>query len=82
MFGWTIIRKKELKRLERQDRVVRTLWNVHRWFSGWRDLDVIWDYVLNDDIYFGDISSCREKYAKERGTDVYGRVKDPQDEKD
>lgn len=74
MFGWTLIRKSELKDLQKCQIQISTLVQVHRWFSGWRDLDIIWDYIFAE-TYFGSIGSAREKYAKARGTDEYGQVK-------
>ena len=75
MFGLSIVRTEELNRLKKNDRRIQTLMHVHRWFAGWRDLDIIWDYILSG-TYFGGISSCRSKYAEARGTDEYGKPND------
>jgi len=72
MLGLTIIRKSTLETLKRQDVRVMMVIQCQRWFSGWMDLDIIWDYIMSE-TYFGDISSCRAKYAKARGTDEYGK---------
>jgi hypothetical protein len=74
LFGWTIIRKSELEQLESQGRIVSRLIQVHRWFSGWKDLDIIWAYLFNPQT---DISPVRDDYAKARGTDCYGKVSAP-----
>lgn len=72
MFGWTLIRKSELKELRRSHQRVSTLVQVRDWFSGWKDLEIIWDYVLSE-FYPGTIDSCRSRYADARGTDQYGQ---------
>lgn len=74
IFGYTLISKERLEKLERSDRQIQTIWNIHRWFAGWKDLDIIWDYVFAE-TYFGDISTARAKYAEARETDVYGKRK-------
>jgi hypothetical protein len=71
MFGYTIVRKDYLERLERNHTKLRKLVYVTSWFSGWRDLKIIWDYVFTE-TYYGGIESCRREYAKSRGTDEYG----------
>lgn len=76
MFGWTLIREAELKEYRRCAAITQTVLQCHRWFSGWKDLDIIWDYVLgNRDI--GGIWETREEYAVARGTDAYGRPATP-----
>jgi hypothetical protein len=70
MLGWSLVRTKELEYL-RQNRVCRQrVVNLHRWFSGWKDLDIIWDYIFEGR---GFVDQVREQYAKARGTDVYGQ---------
>ena len=73
MFGWKIIRDEEYQILKRSYFVSQKVINCRRWFSGWKDLDIIWEYLLSE-TYFGSIDSCRDKYAKARKTDVYGKV--------
>lgn len=58
---------------KRHKEIVDSLAMVHRWFSGFRDLDIIWDYVYGK--RDGSIDSVRYDYAKARGTDVYGKPK-------
>jgi hypothetical protein len=70
LFRWTIIPKKELERLRHFEAKAARFWEVHRWFSGWKDLNIIWEYIFND-TYFGGIEEARKKYAEARDTDVY-----------
>ena len=60
MFGWALIRSKELKEYERRSRIYMSLIYVRDWFSGWSDLRVIWDYVFSD-TYYGSIDSARRR---------------------
>ena len=73
MFGWKIIRDEEYRILKRSYFVSQRVVNCQRWFSGWKDLDIIWEYILSEN-YFGNVGSCRDKYAKARKTDAYGKV--------
>jgi len=72
MFGYTIICNKELAALKRTQTKTQKFWLVHRWFAGWKDLDIIWDYLIKDTNY-GGIEQARKNYASARKTDVYGR---------
>lgn len=73
-FGYVLIRKEEFDEYRRaycvKDRVVQ----CRSWFSGWKDLDVIFDYLLKES-YFGGIDSARDEYAEKRGTNRYGGPK-------
>jgi hypothetical protein len=73
IFGFVIVRKDTFKLFEKywyeHDRIIE----CHRWFSGWEDLDVIWDYLLGKN--FAHVGDAREKYADKRKTDVYGDKK-------
>lgn len=73
MFGYRfiVIHKDDWKDIERAVYIKNRLVEVHLWFSGWRDLEIIWDYVFAE-TYFGSIGSARSKYAEARGTDDYG----------
>jgi len=71
MFGFTIISKQRLAELERHQVKMQKFWQVHRWFSGWKDLDIIWDYLIQD-TNFGGIERARKDYAAARKTDEYG----------
>jgi len=62
---------KNRKEFERLATKYQKLIKCQRWFSGWKDLDIIWKYIL-DDINFGGIEKAREDYAKARNTDEYG----------
>ena len=71
IFGWVLIRKEELEEYQKAYHVKNRLIECHRWFSGWKDLDIIWDYLFKES-YFGGIDAAREDYAKKRGTNRYG----------
>ena len=73
MFGFSLIRTDRLKELEKIDVKYSKIHQLYRWFSGWQDLDIIWDYI-KPDTYFGGIDECRKKYAKARNTNVYGKA--------
>lgn len=81
IFGFTIVSTKRLKQLELYEVKVQKFWQVHRWFAGWRDLDVIWRYLIAD-TNFGGIERAREDYAKARGTDCYGKPAAPKEKGD
>lgn len=68
-FGYVLIKKSELEKHELRH---IKLSEVYRWFSGWKDLDIIWEYIFKNK---KDISNCRAEYAEARGTDVYGQNK-------
>lgn len=71
MFGYTLIKKAELEAYQKGYFVKLKVLECHRWFSGWKDLDVIWDYLLGKG--FGGVDYTRMMYAKERKTDEYGK---------
>jgi len=71
MFGFTVISKKRLKNLEYCKMKTQKFLLVHRWFAGWKDLDIIWRY-LTDDTNHGGIEQARKNYAEARRTDEYG----------
>lgn len=73
-FKLKIINKETYAYFEKASVTHQSVIQCHRWFSGWKDLDIIWDYILSE-TYFGSISSCRDKYAIARGTDEYGNKK-------
>lgn len=79
MFGYTIIKKSHLKELHRIEIKYTKVHSLYRWFSGWTDLDIIWDYIYQDS-YTGGIREARLKYARSRNTDEYG--KDTHDDQD
>ena len=66
-------------RAARNEEIIASLAAVYRWFSGFRDLDIIWDYIYGK--RGGSIDLLRSDYAKLRNTDVYGKsLKDDQDQ--
>ena len=74
MFGWTLIKKKELAEWQRFYMTHQKAVQCHRWFSGWKDLDIIWDYLLEFP-YHCSIEDARNQYAKARNTNEYGDSK-------
>lgn len=74
MFGFSIIRTSTLKEYEAAYVKFSKVHELYRWFAGWSDLDIIWDYIYRD-TYFGGISEARSKYAKARNTNEYGKEK-------
>lgn len=71
LFGYSIIKTEDLDRYKHREFIVQRIYILQRWFSGWKDLDIIFDYVFNPK--GEDISSFRRRYAKARNTDEYGR---------
>lgn len=69
MFSWTLIRKDDLAIYKRAFQVQSRVLQCHRWFSGWKDLDLIWEYVLKGKCQ---VETAREDYASARGTNRYG----------
>lgn len=72
MFGWTLICREEKEYLELCAVKYQKVVSCHRWFAGWKDLDIIWDYIMQD-TNFGGIDRAREDYAIARETDRYGK---------
>lgn len=68
MFGWSIVRTKELEEMEWRERRLNV---IHRWFAGWQDLDVIWDWIREPNGRA--VEWVRTDYAQARNTDVYGK---------
>jgi hypothetical protein len=71
MFGWSLVRTKDYEELLMQRHRTSL---VYRWFVGWKDLDIIWDYVMGRTFY-KTIEHTRGLYAQARGTDEYGNPK-------
>jgi hypothetical protein len=74
MFGWTLVRTKEYEELS--ELAIRAN-SLHRWFYGWRDLEVIWSFLFKPDVKYSGwcISQARRDYAEARGTNEYGDSK-------
>lgn len=74
-----IISKKEYNRLIKKEKELVILQEriseLHRWFSGWKDLDILFNHLGYGD-WFGGIELARKEYAKVRGTDEYGKKND------
>lgn len=71
MFGLKIISKSNYENLVKSEIKFQKVIQCHRWFAGWRDLDIIWDYIIQD-INYGGIEKSRKDYANARKTDEYG----------
>jgi hypothetical protein len=71
-FGLRIILESEYQHYKKSDLVFSNVIQCHRWFAGWHDLDIIWEYILGKR-EFGGICETRHDYALARQTDVYGR---------
>lgn len=74
ILGFRIIRESTYRDLVRADNKFRKVLSCNRWFAGWRDLDIIWNYIIQD-TNFGGIEKARSDYARARGTNEYGEVK-------
>jgi hypothetical protein len=68
MFGWSLVRTSEYEELLQRDSSQAL---IYRWFAGWRDLDIIWDYINCKNQFT--IEHTRRLYAEARGTDEYGK---------
>lgn len=75
LFGWSLIRTKDLRKYEDNECAIQKLIVAHRWLTGWKDLDIIWEYIFNRN-NFGGIELTRSVYAMARNTDEYGRKLD------
>jgi hypothetical protein len=83
IFGFVLVRKSYLDRVERSYYVEARAIEACHWFSGWKDLAILWDYIFGlkettpggTEVYKrGSIGPARSAYAKARGTDEYGKV--------
>ena len=72
MFGYTLIRKDRLEKLEKANLDIRWFHQHQHWMSGWKDLKIIFDYFFNNKKPMYQIEAMRSEYAKARGTDEYG----------
>ena len=76
MFGYTLIKTKDLHRLEQSENRLHNIAREFWWFSGFKDLMILREYFFqkNSDNYkYYDIVSIREKYAKARNLTIYGK---------
>ncbi len=72
MFGWRLIRKEHLSDLEEYHQLASRFSEASRYFSGWRDLDIIWEFISGRKRRY--IVDVRREYAQLRGTDEYGKA--------
>lgn len=68
LFGFVPVRVENFWRYRE---VYYRVMSAHRWMSGFRDLDIIWDHILQGEP--SDIGEMRARYARARGTNLYGR---------
>ena len=66
LFRWTLIRDNELEELERGHRAYMRAVRCQHWFSEWRDLDIIFQYILDP---FRTLSRTRDDYREARNND-------------
>ena len=71
LFGYTIVKVSYLEGLRRRAVKYQKYVEVRSWFSGWKDLRFIFNYIDND-VNFGGIELARKEYAAARNTNEYG----------
>lgn len=76
IFGYTILilTEEEMQDIADAKGIRLRAVQAYRWFSGWKDLDVLFDYLLGLPLErpWGNVEYARKEYAKRRGTDEYG----------
>lgn len=76
LFGYRILimREEEFQSVADAMSVRLKIVQLYGWFKGWRDLSVLFDYVLGLPLEqsWGNIEEVRKEYAKQRGTDEHG----------
>jgi hypothetical protein len=77
MFGFKIVREDEYNELEKAATLHQRVYTLDRWFSGWKDLDIIWNYLTGKD-NTSDTWSLRQSYADKRKTGIYGTTLEEQ----
>lgn len=71
MFGYFLVKTERYRAFKQYEAEHLRLTQVKRFFAGWADLDIIWSYIQKEDV--GGVDLCRKKYAKARGTNIYGK---------
>jgi len=71
IFGYVLVPKEEYRDLTEAWHVRSRVYECHRWFSGWEDLDTIWGYLMGKT--YAHVDAARTRYALDRKTDVYGK---------
>jgi hypothetical protein len=66
MFGYWLVKKGDWLKYQN---AFHNIGSLHRWMSGFRDLDLLWDWIREPNCSVDDI---RTKYARARQTNVYG----------
>lgn len=76
IFGYTILilNEEEVQDIVDAKGIRLRAVQAYLWFSGWKDLDVLFDYLLGLPLEqpWGNTADVRKEYAKRRGTDEYG----------
>lgn len=72
MFGYSIIKTEKLERLKA---IEERAYMAHRWLSGFKDLDIIWDWIFGKSRH-SYTDAMRSEYAKIRNTTEYGKPLD------
>jgi len=72
MFGYKLIHKTQLEHYRKTQVVYSKTLECHRWFGSFKELDVIWDYILNRDRGYGSgIWEARAEYARRMKRTAY-----------
>lgn len=65
---WHIVSQQTVDQAEQYRIISSTFAQYYRWFSGWKDLDIIWECIRKNT----PVDQARSMYADARGTDEYG----------
>jgi hypothetical protein len=78
MFGYTIIKKSELKKLQEESSKYLNLVSYGYWFSGFRPFYKVLEKFIKGEVGSHNVWEIREELARSLGTDRYGRpLNDP-----
>lgn len=72
ILGYTFIKTDRLRELEWTERQANYFHNQKYWFSGWKDLQILWDYFFSSESTTLTIDETRRRYAIARNTNEYG----------
>jgi hypothetical protein len=73
MFGYTLIKKSELKKLQEESSKYLSLVSYGYWFSGFRDFYKVLEKFIKGEVGSHNVWEIREELARSLGTDRYGR---------
>jgi hypothetical protein len=78
MFGYTLIKKSELKKLQEESSKYLSLVSYGYWFSGFRPFYKVLEKFIKGEVGSHSVWEIREELARSLGTDRYGRpLNDP-----